>query len=75
MKDVDEVAALVAKKFAEALDQVSRAMKFLIANGVVPHEKHQAIAFAWARGEVDDETFLKMARFTSWMEDEGDKPE
>lgn len=74
MKDVDEVAEFVAAQFAEALNHVSRAMKMLIANGIQPHADHQAIAFAWARGEVSDDTFLATARAISMLVGDDDKP-
>ena len=72
---VDESLTIVLEAFTEAAERASRAMKFLIANGVKPHREHHEVAFAWAEGEIDNDTFLLLARIVSWQEGEGDKPQ
>ena len=71
---VDESAAFVLEAFSVAVERVGRAMKFLIANGIKPHAGHNEIAFAWAKGELDNDAFLLLARIISWQEGEGDGP-
>jgi hypothetical protein len=71
---VDESLTIVLEAFTEAAERASRAMKFLIANGIKPHAGHNEIAFAWAKGELDNDAFLLLARIISWQEGEGDGP-
>jgi hypothetical protein len=67
-KDIDDVeaaGAAVMASFATALDYVTRAIKFLVANGIEPVSEHQELAYSWAKGEITDEQFLIAARLVS----------
>jgi hypothetical protein len=48
--------------FDEAITHITRAMKLLAANGIMPQRCHQGIALAWAKGQMSDEQFISLAR-------------
>lgn len=69
-RETGEAPESLNTKFEEALGCVSRAAKILIANGITPGEEHSRLAFAWAKGLIDDESFLLFARIASGMLDD-----
>jgi hypothetical protein len=62
---IDIIAAEFMSRMAVAADQVGKAMKLLISNGIRPIDDHREIAYAWAMGEIDDDRFLLLARIIS----------